>query len=43
VKEVIGISDDFEIGYIETKKDLQSWVLQRARISSPDTIDEEIG
>jgi hypothetical protein len=43
VKEVIGILDDFEIGYIEMKRDLQSWILQRARISPPDTIDEEIG
>ena len=43
MKEVIGVLDDFEIGYFEMKSDLPRWILQRAHMSSPGTMDEEIG
>jgi hypothetical protein len=43
VKEVIEILDDFEIGYFEMKSDLPSWILQRAHMSSPGTMNVKIG
>jgi len=43
VKEVIGDLDDFEIGYYEMKSDLPRWILQRAHMSSPGMMNEEIG